>query len=132
VIDPLSVIITHLSEVVKKHAHELLGRREVNRIREQVKKTDHYLVEDVIPAVIPIASLQKNPRGQPSDGADSHPDVNTILETHRGIRPPPSGHRYFNRVMCASLKRTITRKSRRRQRHLRSSHINADVRNNDH
>ena len=46
VIDPLSVMLTHLSEVVKKHAYELLNRQEVVRLVENSKKQSPELVEN--------------------------------------------------------------------------------------
>lgn len=127
VIDPLSVIITHLSEVVKKHAHELLGRREVNRILEQVKKTDPYLVEDVIPAVIPIASLQKILANLLMEQIPIR-DVNTILETIGEYGPTFKDTDILTEYVRQALKRTITRKYAA-DNALKVITINADVEN---
>ena len=49
VIDPLSVLVTHLSEVVKQHAHELITRQEVIHLVENIKKTSPELVEEAFP-----------------------------------------------------------------------------------
>ena len=51
VIDPLSVMQTHMSEVVRRHAYELLGRAEVIQLVENLKKTAPELVEEAIPKV---------------------------------------------------------------------------------
>ena len=59
VIDPLSVIITHLSEVINKHMHEMLGRKELHSLLENLKNTNKELIEDTIPSVISKGELQK-------------------------------------------------------------------------
>ena len=59
VIDPLSVMQTHLSEVVRRHAYELLGRAEVMQLVENLKKTAPELVEEAIPSVMSYANLER-------------------------------------------------------------------------
>ncbi len=59
VVDPASVVATHLTELVKKHAHEILSREEVNHLLEQLKSRSPKLVEEVVPAVIKPGELQK-------------------------------------------------------------------------
>lgn len=59
VVEPSSVLTTHLAEVVKKHADELLTRDEVNNLVEQLKQKAPKLVEDTIPAVIKPIDLQR-------------------------------------------------------------------------
>lgn len=58
-IDPTSVIITHLSEVIKAHAYELLSRQEVGNILANLRKTNEALVNDTIPAIVSVGTLQK-------------------------------------------------------------------------
>ncbi|MEG0339838.1 MAG: flagellar biosynthesis protein FlhA, partial [Oscillospiraceae bacterium] len=58
-IDPTSVIITHLSEVIRQHAYELLNRQETNNILENLRKTNESIVSDIIPNIITVAELQK-------------------------------------------------------------------------
>lgn len=79
-IDPTSVIITHLSEVIKSHLFELLTRQEVNNILENLKKTNAAVVEDTIPAVISIGTLQKVLTGLLREGIPIR-DMETIMET---------------------------------------------------
>ncbi|MEG2924416.1 MAG: FHIPEP family type III secretion protein, partial [Oscillospiraceae bacterium] len=50
-IDPTSVIITHLSEVIRQHAYELLNRQEVNSILDNLRKTSEALVGEIVPGV---------------------------------------------------------------------------------
>ncbi len=59
VVDPTSVIITHLTEIIYTHAHELLGRQEVKLLIDNVKEKYPAVVEDVIPAILSLAMIQK-------------------------------------------------------------------------
>ncbi len=59
VVDPASVLATHLTELVKSHAHEIVSREEVNHLIEQLKSRTPKLVEEVIPAVVKPGELQK-------------------------------------------------------------------------
>ncbi|MEZ6318025.1 MAG: flagellar biosynthesis protein FlhA [Phycisphaerales bacterium] len=59
VVDPTSVLATHLTEVVKKHADELLTRSEVANLIEGLKEKAPKLVEETVPAIIKPGELQK-------------------------------------------------------------------------
>ncbi|MCD1257803.1 flagellar biosynthesis protein FlhA [Paenibacillus athensensis] len=59
VVDPPSVVATHLTEVIKRHAHELLGRQETKALIENVKEAYPALVDDLIPSVLNIGDVQK-------------------------------------------------------------------------
>ena len=59
VIDPVSVIATHISEVVKSNSHELLGRQEVKTLVDELEKKYPALVEDIIPDIVNLGTLQK-------------------------------------------------------------------------
>ncbi len=58
-VDPPSVVATHLTEVIKKHAHELLGRQETKALIENVKENYPALVDDLIPNVLSLGDVQK-------------------------------------------------------------------------
>lgn len=58
-VDAETVLITHLSEVFKKHAPELLSRKETEALVEQVRKRDRTLVEELVPAVLSLSDVQK-------------------------------------------------------------------------
>ncbi len=79
-IDPTSVIITHLSEVIRQHAHELLNRQEVNNILDNLRKTNETLVSEIIPSVISTAELQKVLANLLREGVPIR-DMQTVLET---------------------------------------------------
>ncbi len=59
VVDPPSVVATHLTEVIKRHAHEMIGRQETKALVENVKESYPALVEELIPNVMAIGDLQK-------------------------------------------------------------------------
>jgi len=59
VVDGATVISTHISEIIKQHAPELLGRPEVQQLLDALKETSPKLVEELVPAVVPIGALQK-------------------------------------------------------------------------
>lgn len=59
VVDPPSVVSTHLTEVIKKHAFELLGREETKQLIDHLKETNPILVEEVTPEPLSIGDIQK-------------------------------------------------------------------------
>jgi flagellar biosynthesis protein FlhA len=58
-IDPPSVIATHLTHIIKRHAHELLNRQQVQTLVDNLEKTQPALVEEVIPKMFTLGELQK-------------------------------------------------------------------------
>lgn len=59
VVDPPSVVATHLTETIKRHAHELIGRQEAKMLVENVKESYPALVEELIPSILTIGDVQK-------------------------------------------------------------------------
>lgn len=59
VVDPPSVVATHLTEIIKKHTHELLGRQETKALIENVRESYPVLVDDLIPSVLSVGDVQK-------------------------------------------------------------------------
>ena len=59
VVDPPSVVATHLTEIIKKHAHELLGRQETKTLVENVKESYPALVDDLIPCMLSIGMFRR-------------------------------------------------------------------------
>lgn len=109
VIDPLSVIVTHLSEIIKKHAHELLGRQEVNLLLDNIKKTNATLVDDIIPSIISIGDLQKILCNLLAEQVPIR-DLTTILETVGDYGVTVKDTEMLTEYVRQSLRRTITRK----------------------
>ncbi|SFU75372.1 flagellar biosynthesis protein FlhA [Alicyclobacillus macrosporangiidus] len=80
VVDPSSVIATHLTEVLKRHAHELLGRQETQALLDHVKATAPALVEEVVPGILTVGQVQRVLANLLQEGVSIR-DLVTILET---------------------------------------------------
>ena len=112
VIDPLSVMLSHLSETIKRHAYELMTRQEVVRLVDNLKKTAPELCEEAFPGVISYNLLQKVLTTLLREGV-SIKDLETIVETmfeyisDTGL-PVKDTDQVVEKVRAA-LKRTITR-----------------------
>lgn len=59
VVDPPSVVATHLTEMIKKHAHELLGRQETKTLVDNLRDNYAVLVDELIPSILSIGDVQK-------------------------------------------------------------------------
>ena len=59
VVDAVSVLATHLTEVIKSHADEILGRQETQNLIDNLKKTNQSLVDEVIPDLMNVGEVQK-------------------------------------------------------------------------
>jgi len=59
VIDPLSVMTTHLSELIKRYAHELFSRQEARKLLDRVSVDNARVVEDLVPKLLPLATVQR-------------------------------------------------------------------------
>lgn len=57
IVEPETVIITHLSEVIKNNAHELLGRQEVQELIDKIREKNPKLVDDLIPSVLDLGTV---------------------------------------------------------------------------
>lgn len=112
VIDPLSVMVTHLSEVIKQHAYELISRQEVVHLVENVKSAAPELVDEAFPNLVSYALLQRILTNLLKEGIPIK-DLETILETtieyitENGV-PTKEIDGLVERIRT-SLRRTITR-----------------------
>ena len=112
VIEPLAVMLSHLSETIKRHSHELMSRQEVVRLVENLKKTAPELCEEAFPGVISYNLLQRVLTMLLREGI-SIKDLETIVETcfetisENGL-PVKDVDQIVEKVRAA-LKRTITR-----------------------
>ena len=109
VIDPLSVMLTHLSETVKKHAHELLNRQEVVRLVDNMKKQSPELVEELIPTLISYGNFQKILTNLLKEGIPIK-DMETIMETIVDSSMTVKDIETITENIRVAMKRTITRK----------------------
>lgn len=109
VIDPLSVMITHLSETIKQHAYELLNRQEVNQLLENLKKSAPDLVEEVVPNLMSYGNFQKILVNLLKEGIPIKA-METILETIANTSVPGEDITKVTERIRVALKRTITRR----------------------
>jgi len=59
VVDAVSVLATHLTEIIKQHASEILGRQETQNLVDNLAKTNQGLVDEVVPELLGIGEIQK-------------------------------------------------------------------------
>lgn len=112
VIDPLSVLVTHLSEVVKQHAHELITRQEVMHLVENAKKTSSELIEEAFPNYLSYSMFQKILTSLLKEGVpikDLETIIETALENMSDTMAPVRDVDGLIENIRIALKRTITR-----------------------
>ena len=79
VVDPSTVIATHLSHIIQTHAHELLGHEEAQYLLNALSKTAPKLVEDLVPKLLPLSSLVRVLQGLLAERVPIR-NVRTIVE----------------------------------------------------
>lgn len=109
VIDPLSVLLTHLSETIRHHAYELITRTETIQLVENLKRTSPELVEEACPAIVSYALLEKILRNLMMEGVPIR-DLGTILETLVDGMATTHDPDMLTEQVRSSLSRTITRR----------------------
>ena len=107
VIAPLTVMLTHLTEVIKKHTYELLTRSETAQLVDHIKQTEPDLVEDAI-KVISYAKLEKILKNFLKEGIPIK-DLAIILETIVDASATMQDLDMITEQVRAALSRTITR-----------------------
>ncbi|MDE3226168.1 MAG: flagellar biosynthesis protein FlhA [Nitrospirota bacterium] len=108
VVDASSAIATHLSEIIKQHAHELIGRQEVQALLDEITKTHPKLVEELIPSLLPLGTLVRVLANLLRERVPIR-DLRTILEVvadHAGTTKDPDS---LTEAARQALGRTITR-----------------------
>ncbi|MDR0986264.1 MAG: flagellar biosynthesis protein FlhA [Ruminococcus sp.] len=108
-IDPTSVIITHLSEVIRTHSFELISRQDIKTLIDKLQETNPVLVNDIVPAVVSPAYLQKVVGLLLKESVPVR-DLETILETLADNPHTMKDVDITTEYVRQALKRTITRK----------------------
>ncbi|SIT44666.1 putative flagellar export pore protein [Paraburkholderia piptadeniae] len=107
VVDSSTVVATHLNHLVVTHAAELLGRQEVQALIERMQKDAAPLVDDVVPKVIPVATLQKVLQNLLEEGVPIR-DMRTILEALSEHAPKLTDPHDLTAAVRLALGRAIT------------------------
>ncbi len=80
VVDPSTVIATHMSQVLQEHAHELLGHKEVQSLIERYNEHSPKVIDDIIPNIIPVSTILKVMQNLLRENIPIR-DIRTIIET---------------------------------------------------
>lgn len=109
VVDPATVIITHVTEVVKSHSHEILGRQETQTLLDTLYKNHPKLVEEVVPLVLPLGTVQQVLAGLLREGISIR-DLRTVIETLADWGPSTKSPEKLIEHARKALSRAITSK----------------------
>ncbi|HVR61771.1 MAG TPA: flagellar biosynthesis protein FlhA [Polyangia bacterium] len=109
VVDPASVMTTHLSELIRRNIHELVGRQEVQELIAGVGKEAPKLVEDVIPGTVSLGEFVRVVRGVLREGLSVR-DLRSILEGVADAAPRSKDTSFLVEQVRRRLFRQITAK----------------------
>jgi flagellar biosynthesis protein FlhA len=107
-IDPPSVIATHLTEIIKRYGHELLGRQQVQALLDNLKNTQAALVDEVTPKIFTLGEIQKVLANLLKEGISIR-DMVTVLETLSDYGRLTHDPEMLTEYVRQNLKRSITK-----------------------
>ncbi|MGM0453291.1 MAG: flagellar biosynthesis protein FlhA [Thermodesulfobacteriota bacterium] len=107
VVDCNTVMATHISEVVKNHAHELLGRQEAQNLLDNVARDYPKLVEELIPNLMSLGGVLKVMQNLLREGVSIR-DLRTILETLADVAPQVQDPDILTEYVRQALARQIS------------------------
>lgn len=107
VVDLSTVLTTHLSEIIKLYAHELLGRQEVQELLDSLKESHPKVIEELVPNLLPLGGVVKVLQNLLRERIPVR-DLLTILETLADWAPMTKDIEYLTEQVRQSLARTIT------------------------
>ena len=109
VVDPPSIIATHLTEVIKSHLDELLTRQDVQNLVNNVQESNATLVTELVPKLLGIGEIQKVLQNLLREGVSIR-DLVTIFETLADYAPSTRDTDVLTEYVRQSLKRAISGK----------------------
>ena len=109
IIEPLTVIATHLKEIIYEHASELLGRQEVQKLLEGIKEQYNVVIDELIPDILRLGEVQKVLQNLLDEQIPIN-DLATILETLADYGLVTKDTETLTEYVRQSLKRTIATK----------------------
>ncbi|MBL1140492.1 MAG: flagellar biosynthesis protein FlhA [Proteobacteria bacterium] len=80
VVDPSTVVATHMSQILQEHAHELLGYKEVQSLIDRYNENSPKVIDDIIPNIIPVSIVLKVMQNLLRENIPIR-DIRTIIET---------------------------------------------------
>ena len=109
VVDPPSIIATHLTEVIRSHIAELLTRQDVQNLVNNLKESNPVLVDELVPKLLGLGEIQKVLQNLLSEGISIR-DLLTIFETLADHAPATRDTDVLTEYARQSLKRAISSK----------------------
>ncbi|MBQ6129931.1 MAG: FHIPEP family type III secretion protein, partial [Lachnospiraceae bacterium] len=109
VVDPPSIIATHLTEIIRTHISELLTRQDVQNLINNIKETNPSLVDELTPKLLGIGEIQKVLQNLLKEGISIR-DLLTIFETLADHSPVTRDTDVLTEYVRQSLKRAISAK----------------------
>jgi flagellar biosynthesis protein FlhA len=107
VVDCTTVMATHISEIIKQHAHELIGRQEVQNLLDNLGKTYPKLIEELIPNILTLGTIMRILQNLLSEGVSIR-DLRTILESMADWAPVTKDTDILTEYVRHALARTIS------------------------
>ncbi len=108
VVDASSAIATHLSEIIKRHGHELLGRQEVQSLLDELAKVHPKLVEELVPTLLPLGAVVRVLGNLLQEGIPIR-DLRSIIEALADHANTTKDPELLTEMARQALGRTITR-----------------------
>jgi flagellar biosynthesis protein FlhA len=108
VVDCATVLVTHLSDVIKRHAHELIGRQEVQKLLDNLKESHPKVVEELVPNLLPLGGVVSVLQRLLSEQIPVR-DLLTILETLADWAPLTKNIDTLTEYVRQAMARTITK-----------------------
>ena len=109
VVDPPSIIATHLTEIIRQYISELLTRQDVQNLINNLKETNPALVEELVPKLLGLGEVQKVLQNLLKEGISIR-DLLTIMETLADYAPTTRDTDILTEYVRQSLKRAISTK----------------------
>ncbi len=109
VVDPPSIIATHLTEIIRQYISELLTRQDVQNLVNNLKETNPSLVEELMPKLLGLGEIQKVLQNLLREGISIR-DLLTIFETLADYAPTTRDTDILTEYVRQSLKRAISNK----------------------
>ena len=109
VVDPPSIIATHLMEIIRNNLHELLTRQDVQNLIDNVKDANETLVSELVPKMLSVGEIQKVLQNLLQEGISIR-DLITIFETLADYAPTTHDTDILTEYVRQNLKRAISNK----------------------
>ncbi|MDF2986651.1 MAG: flagellar biosynthesis protein FlhA [Eubacterium sp.] len=109
VVDPPSIIATHLTEVIKKHSYELLGRQEVQTLVDNIRQTYPAIVDELVPKLMSVGEIQKVLANLLKENVSIR-DMVTIMETLADYSPMTHDVDMLTEYVRQALGRSISQR----------------------